>query len=186
MSVFKARPVVVPDDLAERFDKTTGQEEGYLRNLIADAGHLDVLEEELLAIGLMSMVKGMMEDKRLSDDEKPLSVGRLSNIIYMIVLGYCTGVMQINENGDVTLGSSLDDTKRAIELVQSDKIMFANGKTMPTDEFVGKTFAIASTHSIGEAYSDIVKRQLFTKSISPQAAFSVAKTSIIAAKDLME
>lgn len=185
MSIFKAEPVIVPNDLAEKFDEVTGQEKGYLRNLIAEGGNLHQLENELLAIGLMSMVKGIMEDKNLPDS-KPLSVERLSNVIYVTMFAYCTGTMHVEEDGDVSFGTSLQDIKKAIDVASSNKIRFANGKTMVTDEFMHQLRAISAPNSIGETYGKIVKRHGLTKGITPQAAFSVAKVSIIASKELIE
>lgn len=186
MSIFKAEPIVVPSDMAEKLDGVTGHNEGFLRNLIADSGNLHVLEEELLAIGLMTMVKGLMEDKNLPDEEKPLSIERLSNVIYVVMFAYCTGTMRVDEEGDVAVGNSMEDVKKSLEVPMSEKIQFANGKTMPTPEFMGKLKILASPKSIGGTYKKIVKRKGLTKGITPQAAFSVAKVSILAAQDLTE
>jgi hypothetical protein len=185
MSVFKAEPVIIPSDLAERFDRGTGQEEGYLRNLIADKGGLHQLDEELLSIGLMSMVKGLMEDKNLPDEFKPLSIDRLSNVIYVIMFAYCTGTMRVDEDGDVSFGHSLEDVRKAIEVATSKKIKFANGRTMDTPEFMAKLRATSSPESIGKTYNKVVTRQVLTKGITPQSAFKVALVAIMASQDLM-
>lgn len=185
MIIFKAEPVVVPKDLAERFDKVTGNEQGFLRNLIADHGNLHVMEEELLAIGLMSMVKGLMEAKNLPDDTKPLTIERLSNVVYVIMFAYCTGTMGIDEDGDFHVGDGIEDVRTAIDVSTSRKIMFANGKIMPTQQFLAELRKIASPDSIGDTYKKIVRGRGLLKSISPQSAFSVAKVSILACKELM-
>lgn len=186
MSVFKAEPVVVPDDLAERFDSESGHEKGYLRNLIADKGKLHQLDEELLAIGLMSFVKGLMSDKNIPDSTKPLSVERLSNVVYVLMFAYCIGTMRVEEDGDVTVGRGFDDLRKALDVQLSKKIKFANGKAMPVPEFMVTLKIASSPESIGDAYNKIVTRHGLTKEITPQAAFDVAKTSIIGAKDVME
>lgn len=186
MKIFKAEPVIVPNDLAERLDVATGQEKGYLRNLIADGGNLQELEEELLAIGLMSKVKGVLEDKNLPDECKALSIERLSNVIYVIMFAYCTGTMHVLDDGDTTFGEGLDDMQKAIEVAKSDKIKFANGKTMHTVNFMRLLKSMSSPESVDSIYNRVVTRQGLVRGVSPQAAFNVAKVSILAAKDLMK
>lgn len=185
MKTFTAKPVIVPNDMAEKLDEATGQERGYLRNLIADGGNLHELDEELLAMGLMSSVKGMLEDKHLHDNLKPLSVGRLANVIYVVMFAYCSGTMHVKDDGDVLIGEGLEDVKKAMDLQTSDKVKFASGATMPTAEFFMKLKFITSQSAVEKVYGRVVKRQGLTKGVSPQDAFRVAKVAIIASKDLI-
>ena len=186
MSVFKAKPVVVPSDMAEKLDGVSGYEKGYVRNLIANAGRLHHIDEELLSIGLVSIVKGIMEDKNLSDNCKPLSLERLSNVVYVIMFAYCIGSMRVDDDCDVVFADNFDDAIKALDVQLSDKIKFANGKTMPVHKFIGMLRTASSPKSIGVVYNKIVTRQGLTKVITPQAAFDVARTSIIGAKEIME
>lgn len=185
MKTFIAKPVVVPSDLAERYDKRAGEQAGFLRNLLADKGALRQIDEEVLAIGLMPQVKGLMEDKDLPDDCKPMSIDRLSNVIYVMMIAYCMGTMSVDDYGDVTFGEGLEDAKSALELALSDKIKFANGKTMPTQEFMGKLKAITAPSSLDGIYPHITERKGIKKTISPKKAHSVAMVSIKAAQKLM-
>jgi len=184
MKLFKAKPVVVPNDMAERYDKLTGQEEGFLRNMIADGGNLHDLEEEMLAIGLMSAVKGIMEEKRLPDSD-PLSIERLCNVMYVIMFAYCIGTMTIQDDGEVSFGQDLKDVRKAIDVNLSKEIQFANGNIMPVPEFMGLLKEMTTPKYMERIYGKVVKRHGFIRSIEPQDAFSVAKMAIIASKDLI-
>lgn len=186
MKTFIAEPVIIPNDLSEKYDEQVGNKPGHLRNLLADRGKLREIDEELLALGLMSKVKEIMQSKDLPDGVKPLSIGRLSNVIYVIMFAYCTGTMRVTEDYDVTFGEGLEDVQKAMELALSDKIKFVNGKTMPTKEFMVRLRNIADPDAIKDTYSQIVKRHGLTKDISAKEAFHVAKVSIVTAKMLMD
>jgi hypothetical protein len=185
MKTFIATPVIVPSDLAERFDERAGMKAGHLRNLMAEAGKLHDIDDEMLSIALMAMVKHIMENPDLPDGVKPLSVERLSNVIYAVMFGYCIGTMRVDEDGDATIGEGIEDVKKAVDILVADKIKFANGKTMATKEFMSKLRNIAAPESLERVHKEIVKRHGLHKGIKPSDASHVARVSIMTAKQLM-
>jgi hypothetical protein len=190
MKTFIAKPVVVPSDLAEQYDKRTHEKEGYLRNLFADMGQLHTINANVLAVGLMPMVKTIMEAKDLPD-AKPLSLERLSGTMFVLMMAYCTGALHLDSDGDVLLGeegkSMLGSALHITTLLEHDEIQFANGNKMSVKTFVRVVEGLTSEEKVKPIYGKVItKKGGFKKVLEPSDAFNLARAVILASDNLME
>ena len=162
MKTFKAKEIVVPSNLAELYDSSTGAKAGTLRNMLAEEGRLRDIDHELLAIGLMPNVEAMLKmDKLPMQAGKGMTLDRFSTVIWALMFAYCLGTFKINDKTGIVLIGDDTDVEFAMSLMTVDKIKFRNGKSMDKKDFMRKLNIASENDVLSGIYSRIIKRHGF-------------------------
>lgn len=182
MKTIKARKIEVPFNMTELLDKRAGNKAGILRDIIAELGELHSLDKYALRMAMGVTVKYMLETDELP--EKPMSLKRFTQMMWVMIVAYTLGTMSVDEDGEVHVGTQ-DDISFIGEVLSADYFEFRNGKRVPATSVLPRIQDLTSEGVLKEVFETIAGKGLRKRNrLSPEHALRIAGL-IMQASDLL-
>lgn len=163
MKTFKAKEIVVPSDMPERFDAVTNAKPGTFREFVAEKGDLHNIDREVLALGATRLLNDILGyDLPTNSAGDKLSLERFSSAIWFLGFIYALGIVRFDEKTLKLYTGNSDDYADTAKFREADKILLRTGKKMDTEDFLKKLSDITSEEALVNVYKDTVS----TKPIS--------------------
>jgi hypothetical protein len=157
----KAREIEIPANMPEILDRRAGKSAGELRNLLAEAGKLHTLKDEMIHALLALEIKTIMETKVLPG--KPMSLHRFSEMMWVLMLTYTMGTMKVSEDGQLEIGK-VNDIGFVGDLLQADEFEFRGGTRVSAQKLLYIIQQLAKEENLESIYEDVVGKGIFKRS----------------------
>lgn len=174
--IIKAREIVIPADLPEKMDEIAGHPRGDLREILAENGSLREINHHLLAISLGKQISNLMTETGLP--EKPMSLERLSDVSWVIMIAYGLGTISFDDEGNLIMGK-MNDVAFIDEVQSAEKLVFRSGIEVVPKAFLPTLAIVASASALKEIYEEMVGKGPFKKKrLDANDAMNYARTLI--------